>query len=135
VKLHYLTPEEEQAIKSNIPWPSIDRRIRELVKYANTIDGIATVQSCAGHIRINERGEFHISSAHIAFYTTYKRLIEILFVAAPQIAFEDVSIRYFRDGTFWVCVECDPAEKSKLYDLFRILKGENFDLVASKSRR
>ena len=119
--LHYLSPEEEAAIKSSIPWESIDAGIRDLVSTVNKIEGIVTVQSCAGHIKQTDSG-FYIESANITFKVTHERMIEFLFEAIPQSQIDDVEIRYFQDGTFWLYIRSDPSEKSKLYDVFNYVK-------------
>jgi len=122
MKLHYLSSEEEDAIKATIPWHSIDPGARELVLLANKVDGIATVQSCAGHIDLNE-DHFSVQASHIAFRATRERALEVLFDLAPRVGILDVSLRYWLDGSFWICVESDPAEKFKLYELFRMLQA------------
>jgi hypothetical protein len=119
--LHYLMQEEENSIKANIPWESIDGKARDLVWYANTVDGLATVQSCAGHIHPNEWGGFMIEPAQIAFRCDEEIARFVLFAYAPGVGIRDVSVRYFDDASFWICVESDPSELGKLYDLFTLL--------------
>lgn len=120
--LHYLSAEEEVAIKNSIPWEDIDAGIRDLVSVANRIEGIATVQSCTGHIKQLEGGLFNVESAQITFKVTHNRLVELLFEAIPYSKVGDVEMRYFEDGTFWLCIRSDPAEKKKLYDVFDYLQ-------------
>jgi len=121
--LHYLSPEEEVSIKASIPWNKIDKGVRALVALANKIDGIVTVQSCVGHIKEDTK-TFAIDSAGIAFKSNRKRAIEFLFEAIPQSQINDVEIRYFHDGTFWLYIMSDPAEQDKLKDVFNyVLKG------------
>jgi len=120
--MRYLNAKEERIIKGNIPWEHIDPNIRDLVSFANTINGLATVQSCAGHIKALKTGGFNISDAHIAFKGTERIIRNALFQAVPKCNIRDVSIRRFDDGSFWICVYVDPAEKSKLYELFRFIK-------------
>lgn len=123
MELHYLTPEEEKAIKSNIPWDEIDEGIKELVRFANKISGVATLQSCEGHTLWCD-GSWEVESAHICFHVSGEDMARnILFVYAPNAGVTDVSLRYFKvDGSFWICVYADPAERGRLYDLFRSLK-------------
>jgi len=124
MKLHYLTPEEEQGIKANIPWESVDRKARDLVQFANSVPGVATIQSCAGHIRLKDNGSFYVSNACIAFRTTREIAERVIFELAPSVGITDVELRYFDDSTFWVSVLADPSEHGKLYALFRQLKGK-----------
>ena len=119
--IHYLTDEEEQAIKQSIPWDSIDAKIRGSVRLANEVEGIATLQSCAGHVHPLEDGGFSVDAALIAFRATKERTLQILFDAAPRAGILDASLRFFGDGTFWICVECEPPERWRLYDLFKEL--------------
>jgi tRNA(Phe) wybutosine-synthesizing methylase Tyw3 len=122
--LHYLSPEEERAIKSSVPYEGIEARIRGLVLLANSIPGIATLQSCAGHVRV--RGEdFIVDATHVVFRANQEMTQEILFNAAPKAGIPDASLRYFDDGTFWIALECDPSESGKLWYLFRKLSEEN----------
>jgi len=122
--LHYLSEEEERAIKQSIPWDSIDCKIRDLVRFANEIKGIATIQSCAGHVQPLENGGFLIDAAHVAFRTTENITTRVLFDIAPKTGVTDAGLRYFNDGTFWIYIEVDPSERSRLYDLFRELQGD-----------
>lgn len=120
MKLHFLTPEEENAIKSSIPWRSIEPRVRDLVALANEVSGIATLQSCEGHVFLKD-GIFEVDETLIAFRATKERTIELLFTLIPKCKLTDVEIRYFSDGSFWICVSTDPAERGKLFELFRKL--------------
>lgn len=122
--LHFLSSEEEKAIKANIPWEMVDRWIREAVRLANEIAGIATVQSCAGHISSKSDG-FHVQSATIAFRASEERAQQILFDVAPKAGVWDVEIRYFSDGTFWISLHTDPSERPRLYELFETLGGKD----------
>ena len=121
--LHYLTTEEEKSIKANIPWESIDTRALELVRIANKVSGIATIQSCAGHISPKEEG-FHVREARLALRTNVERTIQILFDAAPRVGITDIEIRYFRDGTFWLDLLTRPTEHFRFFELFEILIAE-----------
>lgn len=121
--LHFLSPEEERAIKDSIPWESLDYKIRDLVRLVNTIDGVATVQSCAGHIHPIEEG-FSVDCAHIALKATKDRTLQILFDILPSIRQLEAHIRYFSDGTFWISVDVDPASKYRLHELFKKLAGD-----------
>lgn len=120
MKLHFLTPEEESAIKNSIPWRSVERGIRDLIALANTIPGIATLQSCEGHVFLRDGG-FEVEETHIAFRATEERTMELLFNLIPKYQITDIEIRYFSDGTFWICIHTDPAERNKLFELFRSL--------------
>lgn len=117
-RLHYLSLEEERVIKNNIPWESVDPDVRDLVLLANSVEGIATLQSCAGHVTPSGDG-FHIRSAYLTFRATEDRTQNILFVLAPEVGITNVSLRFFDDGNFWISLESDPAEKFRLYELFR----------------
>lgn len=126
--LHYLTPEEEQAIKSKIPWQNIEWEIRELVRVANEIQGLATVQSCAGHVTLLNtedvvKGHFHVRKAHICFRCTEKIAQAVVFGLASKHDILDVSLRYWVEGSFWVRVEAYPAEVGQLFHLFEELKN------------
>ena len=123
IELHYLTEEEEQAIKVNIPWTRLDPEIRELVMLFNKIAGIATLQSCAGHINLGENNSFIIDNAHITFRATLERTERALYIAVPMCNIADVSLRYFEDGTFWISVETDPAQKYKLYRFCELMQS------------
>ena len=118
MKLHFLTSEEESAIKRSIPWESIDVKARELVLLANEVKGIATLQSCAGHVKPGLDIPWKISAAFIAFRVTKKRMEQILYGLCPELGIWDVNIRYFEDGTFWICIEVDPAHRQRLADFF-----------------
>ena len=123
MKLHFLSIEEEQAIKTNVPWEFFDRRMLELVRVANAISGIAPVQSCAGHIRPIADG-FHVEDAHIVFRATESRARQILFDVAPSVGISDVELRYFRDGTFWIKLIVHPTEHFKFFELLEMLGRE-----------
>lgn len=125
-KVHYLTKAEEQSIKSDIPWSRIDRRIRELVLRFNKVDGVATVQSCEGHVRPINDQSFHVSSANVCLKVNQERYKEILDLA-PQVGFEDVSLRYFKDGSFWICLEWEPDSYASAFDLTTHLLGEEIE--------
>lgn len=120
--LHYLTDEEELAIKRTIPWDSIDSEIRGLIQLANEVEGIATLQSCAGHVHLLENSNFSIHSAHVTFRATQKRMMQILFNTAPMQGIMDINLRFFDDGTFWIRIEAEPSERWRLYNLFRELQ-------------
>lgn len=128
MKLHYLTPEEEAAIKKTIPWEEIDRKIRDLVRLANEVKGIATLQSCAGHVQPRD-DYFTVDSAEITFRATEERALEFLFETIPNWREEcvEVGVRYFNNGTFWLSIGVDPSERGTLYDLFRKLRGDEKD--------
>lgn len=121
MKLHYLSPEEEIAIKKSIPWRMIDTKFLELVRYINTIEGIATVQSCEGHIRSTDTG-FDVSNSNICFRATEERASQVIFDLAPEVGINDIGIRYFSDGSFWISVRTHPTQSHKIQDLFRKLK-------------
>lgn len=121
-----MSSEEERAIKEAIPWNSLDRYIREVIRLANKIEGIATVQSCEGHVHPSDEG-FTIDPAHIVLKATEERTLEILFDIVPSLEFVDVNLRYFGDGTFWFSIEVDPSERWKLYKLVEQL-GSNSNL-------
>jgi len=123
VKLHYLSIEEKEAIETSIPWGLLDRRILELVRVANELDGIVTVQSCAGHISPITDG-FHVRDAHIALRATESRARQILFDVAPSVGISDVELRYFRDGTFWIKLIVHPTEHFKFFELLEMLGRE-----------
>jgi len=123
MNLHYLTTEEERAIKANIPWEFVDQRALELVRVANKIEGVATVQSCAGHISPTDEG-FYIRSASLAFRLSEARTHQILFNAAPSVGITDIEIRYFEDGTFWLNLIVHPTEHFKFFELFEALSVE-----------
>lgn len=125
MSLHYLTDEEEQAIKRSIPWDSVDSKARGFVQLANEVKGIATVQSCAGHAHPLESGGFSVDSAHVAFRATQERTMQILFDAVPEEGIPDVWLRYFDDGTFWIHVEVEPSERWRLFNLFEKLSGSD----------
>jgi hypothetical protein len=123
--LNYLTPEEEAAIKANIPWERLDENVRDLVLFANQTSGIATLQSCAGHITPALDGELRLSidPANIAFRATKERLRQIVFEIGPVLGI-DVNIRYFDDATFWVCFDdIDPSNHEVLRAAFRALQA------------
>ena len=123
MKFHYLSSEEEKAIKEAIPWNNLDRLIREVVRLANRVEGIATVQSCEGHVRPNDEG-FTIDPAHITLKATEERTQEILFDIVPGLEFVNVSLRHWGDGRFWLSIEVDPSERWKLYRLVEQLGGK-----------
>lgn len=122
MKLHYLSPEEETAIKKSIPWRMIDTNFLELVRFINTIKGIATVQSCEGHIKSTDTGFFVRSCAKVCFRANRKRTNQVLFDLAPEVGIEDVEIRYFGNGSFWINVGTHPTQSHKIQDLFRKMK-------------
>lgn len=119
-KLHYLTSEEETAIKESIPWEHLDFRILDVVRLLNQISGIATVQSCGGHLTPTEDG-FEVQSAHVAVKASEEMTHKLLFDILPDLRFIGVEIRYFLDGTFWICPSVHPTEFNKLYTLCRRL--------------
>jgi len=121
--LHYLSPEEESALKRSIPWARLDRHVRDLVRKANTIAGLATVQSCAGHIRPNGEG-FNVSDASLTFRCDQDIAHRVLFSDAALCGISDVSVRYFDSGTFWLTVTVDPADLGKLDDLVNLLRTQ-----------
>jgi len=125
--IRYLSTEEEEAIKAKIVWENIEPGIREIVWVANSIDGIATVQSCQGHVDPprDESEGFHIRNTLICIRTTRERAEQILFKYGPKYLREDVSIRYFHDGWFWLCLEAEPGEnKGRLRKLFMEMKED-----------
>lgn len=121
--MRYLSHNEEKAVKENIVWENIDAGIRELVLLINRIDGIVTLQSCAGHVRPSNKSEmlFDIQNSMICVRTTREIMNKILFYYAPKYIREDVSIRYFNDGAFWISLEAEPSQNWRLYKLFREL--------------
>ena len=127
IELRYLTPKEEKYIKKNITWRDLDVNIMHFVKHINdTIQGIATVQSCAGHVKELKEG-FHIEESVICFKATKKRTYQALFVLPQLVGIEDISIRYFKDGSFYIHVGCHPnefIEKLQKYFIKMRQKGE-----------
>lgn len=122
MKLHYLSPEEEQAIKANIPWESIDQHIEDLVLFANQVTGLATVQSCAGHAHPTSDGEtIQVDAANLCFRCTEQIAHDVLFSVAFSAGIRDVSVRYFDDGTFWISLEVEPSERGRLFECMRLL--------------
>ena len=121
--LHYLSPEEERAIKKSIPWAEIDSKIREVVKLANGLNGITTVQSCEGHVESDDDC-FMVQSSSICFRATRQRTLEFLFEVVPDWRKDcvEVGIRYFSDGSFWLSIDVDPSRRRELYDLFKRFK-------------
>jgi len=129
-ELHYLTPEEEKAIKRNIPWERLDRDAVEVVRLANSVKGIATVLSCAGHFRPRKKEPpegFDVVQSMIALRATEKMTDKILFEYAPRYGIKDAQVRYFNDGTFWIALLTHPTEKGNLITLFHELKKEASD--------
>jgi len=124
MKIHFLTNGEESAIKSNIPWAKIDPEIRDLVKFANEISGIATLQSCAGHVYQDDNSGFHIEPACIVFKANKKWTEQTIFHIAPKYGIRDVSLRYFNDGSFWIDIGVDPAEHWRLWNFFKYMKED-----------
>ena len=120
--LIYLDSEKEKAIKSKIPWHKIDAEIRDLVQFANSIDGIATVQSCAGHVIYKGDGTWEVDSAEIAFFATKDITMKILFEIWPMVGDSDANLRYFEDGSFWICLCADPSETKRFFEAFRRIK-------------
>jgi len=121
ISVHYLTREEEESIKANIPWEKIDRGIRELVMRFNKLDGIATLQSCAGHVTPIDNDCFRVASASICLRVSEERYDEILKLA-PMCGIRNVKLRYFTDGTFWIALKWEPSEYGVAYDLARRLQ-------------
>jgi hypothetical protein len=119
--VHYLSPQEEKDIKRSIPWRTIEPGIVEVVRLLNTIDGLATVHSCEGHVRPIDGG---ISSdnaficARMSESVTNRVLLDGVFACGIR----DASLRFFEDGVFWVCLEVYPASVDKLYCLYRELR-------------
>ena len=124
MKMHYLSKKEETAIKSNIPWEDLDPGAIELVRIANTVKGIATVQSCAGHIKPKKdlMGGFHVRNSCLSFRCTEDRAHEILFDKACEYLI-DTELRYFSDGTFFISLLVEPGNRTKLFKLLKALKG------------
>jgi hypothetical protein len=123
--LHYLSKEEEAGIKRSIPWKDIDEGIRDIVALANSIDGIVTKQSCAGHVKhLLEDGEgtFYVQSANITFRANLECTVKALFDLIPRMGFLDACLRYFGDW-FWISIDCDPSERGKLREFFERLKA------------
>jgi len=121
-EIHYLTPEEERAIKRNVPYGRLDTDIVEVVRLANSVKGIATVQSCAGHYR--RKGtteEFDVRAASVVIRANEEMTNKILFEFAPRFRITDIQIRYFTEGTFWLNLLVEPTEKHKLIALFEEL--------------
>lgn len=121
--LVYLSPEREAAIKRSIPWAEIESRIRGLVWRFNQIEGIATTQSCAGHVKPLGEEVFQVQGAHIAMFVSEERFLQLL-TLAPECGITDVSTRYFDDGTFWVCLGWEPESYEPAYKMTRILLKE-----------
>jgi len=121
--LHYLTDEEERAIKQTIPWESIDYGVRNLVRMANNVEGLATLQSCAGHISPQPDG-FSVDATQLAVRATKAITTRILFEIAPRVGIRDISLRYWNDGTFWMNIETDPADRYRFYELFEVLQND-----------
>ena len=117
MNLHYLSIGEEKTLKRTIPYEDIDERIRHLVSYANKVDGLATLQSCGGHVIPKEDDQFEIQGAHIAFRATREIADKVIFDIAPRVGIMDVEIRYFNDGVFWILTGVDPSEHQKLFDM------------------
>jgi len=117
--MHFLTEAEEHHIKRTVPWESLDVGVRELVRLYNTIDGLATVQSCAGHVTPHSDG-FSIDCAHITLRVAerwWPKIVGVFFEAGVR----DITLRQFNDGSFWVSAEVDPGEKHLLYTAVRAL--------------
>ena len=140
MSLVYLCPEREAAIKQNISWEGIDVGIRMLVLRFNQAVGIATTQSCAGHVQLlgsdaqslpapttlntkKDTYEFRIEGAYIAMFVNETRFFQLL-TLAPQCGIRDISIRYFDDGTFWICLEWEPGKNDPAFEITWILLGE-----------
>jgi len=123
--LVYLSPEREAAIKRNIPWDRIDSRIRSLIWRFNQVSGIATTQSCAGHVKSIGDGAFRVSEASVALFVTKVRFEELLQLI-PGCGITDIDLRYFSDGTFWMCFGWPPESYEPAYKLTRILLGDEW---------
>ena len=123
MSLVYLCPEREATIKQNISWEGIDVGIRMLVLRFNQIAGIATAQSCAGHVQLIDNDTFQVDDAYIAMFVNENRFIQLL-TLAPQCGIKDIKIRYFDDGTFYICLGWEPGKNDPVLKITRILLGE-----------
>ena len=121
--LAYMSPQEEADIKRNIPWEDLDPKILETVRIANSIDGIATVQSCAGHIKYDGE-ELFTENANLAFLFNRGYKIESLLETAQHVGISDVSIRFFGEG-FCMCLSVEPERREKLRDFLEAVNNEN----------
>jgi len=121
--LVYLCSKREASIKQNIPWDKIDARIRGLVWRFNQVPGMATTQSCAGHVKSKGDEVFQVQEATIALFVNRKRLFQLL-TLVPQCGLTDLNIKYFTDGTFWACFSWEPESYEPAYKMTRILLGE-----------
>ena len=120
----YLDEKTEGAIKATIPWAMIEPRIRPLVERLNRIAGIVTYESCEGHVKPKEAGIFEVQSAHVAIRVTRTRRDELLELA-PACGIMDVSLRYFKEGWFWLLLAWEPGDCGPIWELTqRLLDGQ-----------
>ena len=122
----YLDEDTERAIKARIPWKEIESGIRTLVWRLNQVPGIATYESCEGHVKPKGDDIFQVSSAHIAMRVTEERLLELLKLA-PECGIMDISIRHFGTGWFWVLLGWEPDDYAPAWELTRRLLGGDDD--------
>ena len=123
----FLTPEQEAAMKASIPWADLDRDIRYFILDFSRIPGLATVSSCAGHIRINAEGFLDVDRAYITLCVSREMAMRLLFNAVPRAQIDCVQISYYEDNSMRITLECDPAERDKLGRLAAILLGSRHD--------
>ena len=122
VTLVYMNLQEEANIKRNIPWDDLDPKIMEIVRIANQIKGIATVQSCAGHVKPDGK-EFFVENAHLALKFSSDFTPGLLLEIANRVGISDVSFRLFDEG-FWVCIAVEPGYRTKLRDFLKAVNDE-----------
>ncbi len=121
-----MSHQQEQDIKRKIPWDDIDTKILETVRFANTIPGITTVYSCAGHIK-PDKVDIFVQHAFLMFWSTKDCTPEQVLDAAQQVGISDVSFR-LSDGSFWVHLSgIESGERGKLMEFLKVLKAVNDD--------
>lgn len=121
--MRYLEKPEEAGRKATVPWEQIDPKIRDIVRLANSIDGVVTTQSCEGHVTPSEDGVgFHVRSAHVSMMMSESRMLDAIQVA-PRAGIESLTFAFMTyDGSFEMTVWVEPSERGKLQEFFEMLK-------------
>lgn len=102
VEFKFLSPEEERGIKQSIPYSDIETGIVDVVKAINEMQGIVTLQSCQGHTTKMNDQTWHVQNPHVAVYCNQEWYTFLTGMRLPCTG--DISIRYFDDNTFWICI-------------------------------